>query len=125
MLLCLGKPPVRFFWFCCSSNLLLYIHIAVVLHLSFFFVHIFFSTSSLTLRWTIVLHPFYTFSQAHCRVIRDTSIFNQSVIFLPRALRSLVDILYPQAFFTLLSFTDISTCLYQGFPAAGSSSLKF
>ena len=33
-----------------------------------------FSTSSLTLPWTIAgfLHPFYTFSPAHRRVIRDT-----------------------------------------------------
>ena len=48
-----------------------------------------FSTSSLTLPWTIAgfLHPFYTFSPAHRRVIHDTFIFNHSVIFLPRALR--------------------------------------
>ena len=48
-----------------------------------------FSTSSLTLPWTIAgfLHPFYTFSPAHRRVICDTFIFNHSVIFLPRALR--------------------------------------
>ena len=60
--------------------------------------------------------PFYTFSPAHCRVICDTFIFNFSVIFLPRALRFWVGIFYPQAFFTLRSFTDILTCIYQGFP---------
>ena len=34
---------------------------------------------------------------------------------LPRALRFWVGIFYPQAFFTLHSFTDILTCVYQGF----------
>ena len=71
-----------------------------------FFIHIFFSTSSLTLPWTIarVLHPFCTFISAHRRVIRDTFIFNHSVILLPRALRFWVGIFDPQAFFTLHSF---------------------
>ena len=61
----------------------------VDIHLSFFFIHIFFLTSSLTLPWTIArfLDPFCTFSPAHRRVICDTFIFNHSVIFLPRALR--------------------------------------
>ena len=65
------------------------LHFVVVFHLSFFFIHIFFPTSSLTLPGTITgfLHPFYTFSPAYRRVIRDTFIFNHSVIFLPRALR--------------------------------------
>ena len=38
---------------------------------------------SLTLPWTIAgfLHPFYSFNPAHRRVIRDTLIFNHSVIF--------------------------------------------
>ena len=40
------------------------------------------------------------------------------VIFLPRALRSWVGIFYPQAFFTLCSFTNILTCVYQGFPGS-------
>ena len=98
MVLCLGEPPRRF---------LLYLHfvvvssfhfhfifdlhfvvVVVVLPLSMSFIHIYFSTSSLTLPWTIAgfLHPFYTFSPAHCRMICDTFIFNHSVIFLPRAL---------------------------------------
>ena len=65
------------------------LHFVVVLHLLMFFIHICFSTSSLTLLWTIAgfLHPFHTFSPAHRRVICDTFIFNHSVIFLPRALR--------------------------------------
>ena len=51
--------------------------VVVILHLLMFFIHIFFSTSSLTLPWTIArfLDPFCTFSPAHRRVICDTSIF--------------------------------------------------
>ena len=51
--------------------------VVVVLHWSFFFIHIFFSTSSFTLPWTITrfLVPFCTFSPAHRRVIHDTFIF--------------------------------------------------
>ena len=52
----------------------------------------------------LILHQFCTFNPAHRRVIRDTFIFNHSVIFLPRALRFWVGIFYPQAFFTLRSF---------------------
>ena len=107
----------------------LYLHFTVVLHLSMFFIYIFFSTSSLTLLWTIArfLHPSCTFSPAHRRGICDTFIFNNSVIFLPWALRFWVGIFYPQAFFTLCS---LPTSLAQ--PAfiktslgAGSYSLKF
>ena len=51
--------------------------VVVILYLSMFFIHIFFSTSSLTLPWTIArfLDPFCSFIPAHCRVIRDTFIF--------------------------------------------------
>ena len=51
--------------------------VVVILHLSMFFIHIFFSTSSLTLPWTIArfLDPFCTFSPAHHIVTRDTFIF--------------------------------------------------
>ena len=106
------------------------LHFVDVLHWSMFFIHICLSTSCLTHPWTIVefLHPFYTFSPAHRSVIRNTSIFNHSVIFLPRALRFLggaiiflpralrfwEGIFYPQAIFTLRSFTDILTRVYQG-----------
>ena len=71
-----------------------------------FCIHICFSTSSLTLPWTITrfLDPIHTLGPAHRRVIRDTFIFNHSVIFLPRALRFWVGIFYPQAFFTLRFF---------------------
>ena len=61
--------------------------------------------------------PFYNFSPAHPRVIRDTFIF-LTIPFFPRALRPWVGIFYPQACFTLRSFTDILTCVYQGFPGS-------
>ena len=129
MVLCLGEPLRRFLrcwllFLILISFLYLHfifdLHFVVVHHLPFFFIHIFFSTSSLTLPWAIgdFLHQFYTFSPAHRRVIRDTFIFNHSVISLPRALRPWVGIFYPQAFFTLHSFTDILTCVYQGFPGS-------
>ena len=76
MVLCLGEPPRRFF-VVVDLHFIFDLHFVVVLHLSMFFIHICFSTSSLTLPWTIAgfLHPFYTFSPAHRRVIRDTFIF--------------------------------------------------
>ena len=48
-------------------NFIFDLHFVVVLHLSMFFIHICFSTSSLTLPWTIAefLHPFYTFIPVH------------------------------------------------------------
>ena len=84
------------------------------------FIYIFFLTSSFTLPWTIAefLNPFNTFSPVHRRVICDTFIFNYSIIFLSQALQFWVDIFYPQVFFTLRSFTNILTCIYQGFPGS-------
>ena len=101
----------------------------LLLYLSMFFIIIFFSTSSLTLPWTIArfLDPFCTFSPAHRRVICDTFIFNHSVIFLPRALRFWVGIFYPQAFFTLRSFPTFlaQPAFIKASLGAGSYSLKF
>ena len=94
ILLCLGEPPRRFLLllifisFLIFILFLLYLHfifdlyfVDVVLHLSMLFIHIFFSTSSLTLPWTIAgfLHPFYTFSQVHRRVICKFFIFNHPI----------------------------------------------
>ena len=126
MLLCLGEHPRRFLLLLIFISFL-YLNFVVVLHLSMFFIHIYFSTSALALPWAIAgfLHPFYTFSPAHCRVIRDTFIFNHFVIFLPRALRFWVDIFYPPAFSTLRSFTDILPAFIKASLGAGSSSLKF
>ena len=100
MVLCLGEPTRRFLLLLIFISFLYLhfifdLHFVVVFHLLMlfillsFFIYIFFSKSSLTLPWTIAgfLQPFYTFSPAYRRVIRDTFIFNHSVIFLPRALR--------------------------------------
>ena len=110
-------------------NFIFDLHFVVVLHLSMFFIHTCFSSSSLTLPWTIAgfLHPFYTFSPAHRRVICDTFIFNHSVIFLPRALRFWVGIFYPQVFFTLHSFPTFlaQPAFIKASLGAGSYSLKF
>ena len=53
------------------------LHLSMFFILLLFFIHIFFSASSLTLPWTMAgfLHPFYTFSPPYPRVIRDTFIF--------------------------------------------------
>ena len=104
--------------FCCCSSFLLS-----------FFIHCF-STSSLTLSWTIAgfLHPFYIFIPAHCRVNRNTFILTfprSSFTVLPQALQFWVDISYPHVFFTLCSFTDILPALTKTSLGAGSSSLKF
>ena len=154
MVLCLGEPPRRFLWccssfhfwssFCCSIfiSFLIFIllqylhfifdlHFAVVLHIHVLhfvvvFIHISFSTSSLTLLWTIVgfLYPFYTFSAAHRRVIRDTFISNHSVNLLVASATALSGHLLPTGiFYLMLSFTSILTRIYQGFP--GSRQLFF
>ena len=134
MVLCLGEPPKRFLLllyvhFFSDLHFIFGLHFVVALHLSMFFIHICFTASSLTLPWTIAefLHPLYTFSPGHCRVICDTFIFNHSLIFLPRALRFWLGNFYPQEFFTLPSFTNIfdSTCVYQGFPGSRQFFLKF
>ena len=111
MVLCLGEPPVRFLCCCCSFLifiLLLYLHLSMFFILLLFFIHIFFPTSSLTLPWTIAgfLHPFYTFSPAHRRVIRGTFIFQPT-------------------FSTFLAHPNIfgTTCFYQSF--TGSWQLLF
>ena len=96
------------------------LHLLMLFILLLFFIHIFFPTSSLTLPWNIAgfLHPLYTFSAAHRRVICDTFIFNHCVIFFPRALRPWVGTFLPKGVFTLRSFTDILICVYQGFPGS-------
>ena len=129
MVLCLGEPPKRF-----VLLLLLYIHFIFVSSFHFWFSFCCCSlfvvvlsssacrTSSLTIPWSIVgfLRLLYTFSPAQPRVICDIFIFNHSEIFLSRALRFWVDFFYPQAFFTLRSFTNIfdSTGVYQGLPGS-------
>ena len=84
------------FSFCFCSSFIF------VLHLLLFFIHCF-STSSFTLPWTIAgfLHPFYTFSPAHRRVICDTFISNLSGIFLPWVLWFWMGIFLPTGIFYL------------------------
>ena len=98
--------------------LLLYLHLSMFFIL-LLFLHIFFSTSSLTLLWTIVgvFTPHFILSaQPITEWFAILSFFNFS--FLPRALRFWVGIFYLQSFFILRSFTDILTCVYQGFPGS-------
>ena len=93
-----------------------------------FFIHIFFLTSSLTLPWTMAgfLHPFYTFSPVHRRVIRNTFIFNHSVIFLPRTLRPWVGIFLPTGVFCLtLLHRHFKPAFIKASLGASCSSLKF
>ena len=119
MVVFLGEPPVRFL--CCCCSFLIFI-LLLYLHLSMFFILLLFLLiafdviphPSVDYRWSFYT-PFYTFSPAHRRVIRDTFIFS-AIPFLPRALQLWVGIFYPQALFTLRSFADILTCVYQGFP---------
>ena len=81
---------------------MLVVVVVFLLHWRFFIS--FFSTSSLTLPWSIAgfLHPFYTFSPAHRRVIRDTFILTFLCFFTASATEFERRFL-PQAFFTLHS----------------------
>ena len=95
--------------------LLLYLHLSMFFNLLLlFFIHIFFSTSSLTLPWTIA--HFYTFSPAHRRVIRDSFSFQPFRYLLAERYGLEWAFFRLQAFFTLRSFTHILTWIYQGFP---------
>ena len=97
--------------------------------------HIFFSTSSLTLPWTIARFLDLLFRLLSAQPIAEwfatLSFFNHSVIFLTQALRFWVGIFYSQAFFILCLFLTFlahswhfwTTCFYQGFP--GSCQLLF
>ena len=96
---CLGEPLGGF----CDVGY--HLHFVVALHFTFFFIHIFFSTSSLTLPQTIArfLDPFCTFSPGHRRVICDTFIF-QPFRHLLTASTTVLNGHFPQVFFTLRSF---------------------
>ena len=107
--------------FCCCSSFILFFIFVVVLHF-------FASTSSLTLPWKIAgfLHPFFTFSPAHRRVICSTFIFNLSEIFFHSFTASATVLgghFHPQAFFTLRSFTYLLPAFVKSSLGAGSSSL--
>ena len=72
--------------------------VVVILHLSMFFIHIFFSASCLTLPWTTArfLDPFCTFSPPHRRVIGDTFIFQPFRYLLTASATVLSGHFYPQ-----------------------------
>ena len=140
MLLCLVELPVRFLWCwlllfihfcssfcCCCSSFILFFILLLLFFISLLLIwwctsHCF-STSSLTLSWTIAgfLHPFYTFSPVHCRVICEPFIFNLFEIFFSHFYRERYGFVWAffthRRFFTLRSFTDI-TCVYQGLPGS-------
>ena len=99
-----------------------FVVVVVILHLLMFFIHSFFSTSSLTLPWTIArfLDRFCTFNPAHHIVICNTFIFQPFRYLLSRALQFWVRIFYSQAFFTFFTLLAHSqhfgtTCFYKGF----------
>ena len=130
MVLCLGEFPVRFlllfisdlhFIFVSSFHFCIFIFV-VALHLSLFFIHLLFDIIPHPSMEYITgfLHPFYTFSPARRRVIRNTFVFNYSGIFLPRALRFLSERFLPTGFFylTLLHRHFWLSCVYQGLPGS-------
>ena len=126
MALCLGEPPRRFllllfFISFLHRHFIFDIHFVDVLHLSLFFIHLYFDIIPRpSVNHRRIFTPILYFQPAHRRVIHDTFISNLSAIFWPRALRFWMGVFYPQAFFTLRSFADIfdSTCVYQGFPGS-------
>ena len=119
MVLCLGEPPVRFLW-CCWSLF----HFCIFIYRCSSFC----CCSSFTFSFPRhpppfrglspgFLHPILYFQSSPSQ--SDSRHFHFSTIpfiFLPRALRPWVGIFYLQALCTLRSFTDILTCVYQGFP---------
>ena len=107
---------------------LLYLHLLMFFILLLFFIHIFFSTSSLTLPWTIAgfLHTFYTFSPAHRRVNRDTSIFDHFINLLAASATVLSGHFLPTGVFYLkLVHRHFLPAFIKASLGAGSFPLKF
>ena len=107
--------------------LLLYLHLLMFFILLFFFSLLLNIISHPSVGYCLGFYtPFYTFSPAHRRVIRDTFICS-TILFLPRALRPWVGMFYPQAFFTLRSFPTFlaQPAFIKASLGAGSSSLEF
>ena len=114
MVLCLGEPPRRLLLllfihfcssFCCCSSFIFVLHL-----ISKLFCHV-----TGTPAWLLRPMKASTSSELYLDYFWLPLLFN-----LLRALRFWVGVFYPQAFFTLRSFTDIfdSTCVYQGFPGS-------
>ena len=119
MVLCLGEPPGRIFLllfifvssFCCCSSF------AVVLH---FISRLLFHVTG-TPPWLLRPVKVSNSSELYPNYFRLPLLFH-----LPRALQFWVGVIYPQAFFTLRSFTNIlnSTCVCQGLPGSWQFFLK-
>ena len=85
------------------------LHFVVALPLSFFFIHIFFSTSYLTLPWSIArfLDPLCTFSPAYCRVIHNTFIFQPFSYLFTTSATVLSGHFLPTSFFSIMLLPNI------------------
>ena len=122
MVLCLGEPPRRFLLlllfihfcssFCCCSSFIFVLHfVVVVLHfISRLLCHV-----TGTPPWLLRPMKASTSSELYPDYFWLPLLFH-----LPQALRFWVGVFYPQALFTLRSFTDNfdSTCVYQDFPGS-------
>ena len=110
----------RGFCYCSYSSFRFCIFNLFLIFICRFSSFICFSTSSFTLPWTIAgfLHPFYTFSPAHRRVIRDTFIFRPFHYLLTASAMVLSGHFLPTGVFYLTLLPDIfgTTCFYQGLP---------
>ena len=121
MLLCLGEPPVRFLW-CWLSFLffilLLYLHFVFFLHLSFFFIHIFLFgiIPHLSMDYRRVFTPILYFWLSPPRSDSWHFHFQPFHYLLAASHAVLSGPFLPIGIFTLPSFTDVLTCVYQGFP---------
>ena len=113
MLLCLRKPPVRFLW-CCCSHFIFDLRFVVVLHLSMFLFIFSFRHHPSPFRG--LSRGFYTHFILSAQPIPEwfaTLSFSTIPLSSCRERYGL-----EWAFFTLCSFTNILTYVYQGFPGS-------
>ena len=124
MALCLGEPPRRFCDIGCHFGL------------HFIFVSSFCCCSLFVVFLHFVSRLLYHVTGIPPCILRPMKASTSSELYpdyfwlpflfhLLWALWLWVGIFYPQTFFTLRSFTDILTCVYQSIPGSQSSSLKF
>ena len=105
MVLCLGEPPRRFLWRWLSFLVFMYLFLHFVSRLHY---HV-----TDTPPWFLRSIKASTSSEFYPDYFWLSFLFH-----LPRVLQFWVGIFYPPAFFTLHSFTNILTCVYQGFPGS-------
>ena len=112
---------------CCCCSFIFVLHFVVVLHSFLFFILLllFFISFPGCFAMSPALHPGFSGPWRPPPALSSTlatfgcfTFASFSVTVLPPALQFWVGVFYPQAFFTLRSFTDISgsTCVYQGLP---------